>query len=132
MERFFETLSPSVGMTLIICVTILILAVLFAFFVSVWRYCRYKAEKESENREKEVRDKPREEKEKTSAGRTDTVFDADAEALKREVERKKRVLSLTEKLCELTEGTLGETNLGEVKALFELYKEIDKYDKNGE
>ena len=52
--------------------------------------------------------------------------------MKREVERKKRVLSLTEKLCELTEGTLGETNLGEVKALFELYKEIDKYDKNGE
>lgn len=132
MERFLETLSPDVGITLIICVTLLILAVLLAIVISVWRYCIYKAEKESENREKEVRDKPREEKEKTPAGRTDTVFDVDAEALKREVERKKRVLSLTEKLCELTEGTLGETNLGEVKALFELYKEIDKYDKNGE
>ena len=46
MERFFETLSPSVEMTFIICATVLILAIMLAITFSIWHCMEINAEKE--------------------------------------------------------------------------------------
>ena len=51
MEKLLETLSPNVGMTLIICATVLILATILAITFSIWRHMEIKAEKENKKKE---------------------------------------------------------------------------------
>lgn len=46
MEKLLETLSPNVGMTLIICATVLILAIILAITFSIWHHMEIKAEDE--------------------------------------------------------------------------------------
>lgn len=46
MDKLLETLSPNVGITLIICATILILVIVLAITFSIWHCMEINAEKE--------------------------------------------------------------------------------------
>lgn len=130
MDKLLETLSPNVGMTLIICATVLILAILLAITFSIWHCMEIKAEKE--NKKKEPNDANTQNKaESPKANTSKEVLTPQEEALKAELERKDRVLKLTEKLCALTKGNTGQFDLKTVEGLLNLYIKIDEYDKTG-
>ena len=130
MEKLLETLSPNVGMTLIICATVLILAIMLAITFSIWHHMEIKAEKE--NKKKEPNDANTQNKaESPKANTSKEALTPQEEALKAELERKDRILKLTEKLCALTKGNMGQFDLNATKGLFDLYQKIDEYDKTG-
>lgn len=130
MEKLLETLSPNVGMTLIICATVLILAIMLAITFSIWHCMEIKAEKENKNKEP-IDTNTQKQTDSSKANTSEEALTPEEKALKEELERKDRVLKLTEKLCALTKGNMGQFDLNAMKGLFDLYIMIDEYDKTG-
>lgn len=130
MEKLLETLSPNVGMTLIICATVLILVIMLAITFSIWHCMEIKAEKENKNKEP-IDTNTQKQTDSSKANTSEEALTPEEKALKEELERKDRVLKLTEKLCALTKGNMGQFDLNAMKGLFDLYIMIDEYDKTG-
>ena len=135
MEIIFDSIGKVLVIS-IVCFTICYLVKQIAKAISAWHASDIQAEKDREaeaerrEKEKEEREEKRKAAEKEKAKANKPAPDPETEALKKELDRRERVLDLTKALCALAKGTSEQCDPKAVEGLFELYKKIDEYEQS--